>query len=215
MDVILSCFPGVSVSLDSDLMAASRALWGDGSGVVAILGTGSNSCLYEHGSILKNVRPGGYILGDEGGGVCIGKKLLADYIKGLLPSDLNSEFEVEFSTSYEEIVANLYRGTNPSGYLASFVPFVLRRLQSSEYAYNITRQNLERFVLRSILQYRTGNQTIKAGVVGSVGFLCKDLLGDIGKQYGIDFIKFIQSPGADLLNYHESSNFALKYNQNV
>jgi len=80
----------------SDMLAAARALFGDGSGVVAIMGTGSNSCLYENGKIVKNIRPGGYVLGDEGSGASLGKAFLADFIKGLLPEELEKDFLREY-----------------------------------------------------------------------------------------------------------------------
>ena len=76
----------------SDMLAAARALFGDGSGVVAIMGTGSNSCLYENGKIVRNIRPGGFILGDEGSGAALGRALISDFVKGLLPGCLESEF---------------------------------------------------------------------------------------------------------------------------
>ena len=77
--------PFAEMEFHSDILAAARALFGDGSGVVAIMGTGSNSCLYENGKIVRNIRPGGYVLGDEGSGVWLGRAFLADFVKGMLP----------------------------------------------------------------------------------------------------------------------------------
>ena len=74
--------PMAQVHFYSDILAAARALFGDGSGVVAIMGTGSNSCLYECGEIKKNIRPGGFILGDEGSGVWLGREFLLIISRG-------------------------------------------------------------------------------------------------------------------------------------
>ena len=41
-----------------------------------ILGTGSNSCFYDGKIVVKNVRAGGYILGDEGRGAVLGLSLI-------------------------------------------------------------------------------------------------------------------------------------------
>ena len=79
--------PFARLEFHSDLLGAARALFGDGNGIAAIMGTGSNSCLYEEGKIVSNIRPGGFILGDEGSGAALGKALLSDFVKGMLPSD--------------------------------------------------------------------------------------------------------------------------------
>ena len=101
--------PFAQVEFHSDIVAAARALWGDGSGVVAIMGTGSNSCLYEDGKVVRNIRPGGYVLGDEGSGVALGRAFLADYIKGLVPEDISAEFDKEFGLDYAGIVRKVYK----------------------------------------------------------------------------------------------------------
>ena len=54
------------VSVDSDLVGATRGLLVHEPGLACILGTGSNSCLYDGKEIVQRVRSGGHILGDEG-----------------------------------------------------------------------------------------------------------------------------------------------------
>ena len=68
-------------------MAAARALWFDEPGIVAILGTGSNSCVYDGINIIEAVPSLGYILGDEGSGAYLGKKLLQYYYLQLWKSE--------------------------------------------------------------------------------------------------------------------------------
>ena len=74
-----------------------------------IMGTGSNSCLYENGNIVRNIRPGGYILGDEGSGVCLGRMFLADFVKGMLPPQVESDFVSEYGLDYAKIVRKVYK----------------------------------------------------------------------------------------------------------
>ena len=45
----------VPVEVGSDLLAAARALCGDSPGIACILGTGSNSCLYDGKGIVKSI----------------------------------------------------------------------------------------------------------------------------------------------------------------
>ena len=100
--------PMAAIEFHSDITAAARALFGDGNGVVAIMGTGSNSCLYEAGKVVRNIRPGGYILGDEGSGVALGRSFLADFVKGLLPAEVENDFKKEFCLDYSHIVRKVY-----------------------------------------------------------------------------------------------------------
>ena len=209
-EVLQEFFPGAAVHCASDLLAAARALWGDEPGIVAILGTGSNSCSYNGKYITANVLPGGYILGDEGGGVSLGRKFISDYIKELVPDDLAEEFCSAYRLKYPDIVDSVYRGQNPAGFLASFAPFIIEAAGRSVYAETLVRENLRSFVTRSLLAYRQDGVAMRVGVAGSVGYVCRRFLEELGTEYGMDFCRFIQSPIAALADYHsrKNSNFA-------
>ncbi len=192
--------PFAQIHFQSDLMAAARALFSDGSGIAAILGTGSNSCLYEDGKIVSNIRPGGFILGDEGSGAALGKAFLADFVKGLLPEDIETDFVRNYGLDYPAIVRKVYREPSASAFLASFAPFLMERL-SDPYVYSLVSDCLESFVKRSLVRYGT-DSGLRVGVVGSLGWACKDILCEIGGRYGIEFVKFLKSPIDELVKYH-------------
>ena len=78
-------FPGADIEAASDLLAAARAVCGREPGIACILGTGSNSCLYDGKQIVRNVHPCGFILGDEGSAACLGKRFLGAFLKGWVP----------------------------------------------------------------------------------------------------------------------------------
>ncbi len=194
--------PTAEISFNSDMLAAARALFGGGSGIVAIMGTGSNSCLYENGKIIRNIRPGGYVLGDEGSGMALGKALLADFIKGLLPQHLEDEFIKEYGLDYPAIVRKIYREPAASAFMASLAPFVIRRLDEP-YMKEMAENCIEDFVRRSLSRYEASyGEPLKVGVVGSFGCACGSLLKDIGARYGLEFIKFLKSPIDELVKYH-------------
>jgi N-acetylglucosamine kinase-like BadF-type ATPase len=200
--------PFAQVEFHSDIVAAARALWGDGSGVVAIMGTGSNSCLYEGGQIVSNIRPGGYILGDEGSGVALGRAFLADFVKGLLPADVEADFVREFSLDYSQIVCKVYKEQAASAFMASFAPFILSH-SHDPYIKILIQECLESFVKRSLARYAASAEDAasasKVGVVGSFGCACEDMLRQIGERYGIEFVKFIKSPVEELVKYHSNN----------
>ena len=197
--------PFAQVEFHSDIVAAARALWGDGSGVVAIMGTGSNSCLYEDGKVVRNIRPGGYVLGDEGSGVALGRAFLADYIKGLVPEDISAEFDKEFGLDYAGIVRKVYKEQAASAFMGSVAPFVMKHI-GNQYVNELVKDCLEAFLKRSLSRYCQGasdsTAARKVGVVGSFGCACESLLHALAPAYGLDFVKFIKSPIDALVLYH-------------
>ena len=189
--------PMARIHFYSDILAAARALFADGSGVVAIMGTGSNSCLYENGEVVRNIRPGGYILGDEGGAVSLGKAFLADFVKGLLPTEVEESFVKEFGLDYAQIVRKVYKEPAASAFMASLAPFVLMH-KDNPYVHDLIEDCLESFVKRALIRYPA--KTV--GVVGSFGYACQDMLRVIGERHGLGFVKFIKSPVDELVTYH-------------
>lgn len=198
--------PMARLHFHSDILAAARALFGDGSGVVAIMGTGSNSCLYENGKIVKNIRPGGYILGDEGSGVWLGREFLSDFVKGLLPADIEAEFISEFSLDYTQIVRKVYKEQAASAFMASLAPFILSH-RDNVYVSELLERCLDSFVSRALSRYGAFASDAPAagrvGVVGSFGCACEDMLKDVGNRYGLEFVKFLKSPVDELVEYHK------------
>jgi glucosamine kinase len=117
-------FPDSVVETNSDLLAAARATLQNKKGIACILGTGSNSCLYDGDKIAEHIPPLGFILGDEGSGAVLGKKLLADYLKGLMPENIAAKFQQEFTFQYVDYLQKVYKQEQPNKFLASLVPFI-------------------------------------------------------------------------------------------
>ena len=197
--------PLAQVYFYSDILAASRALFGDGSGVVAIMGTGSNSCLYENGDVVKNIRPGGYVLGDEGSGVWLGREFLSDFVKGLLPTEVEDAFIKEFALDYTQIVRKVYKEQAASAFMASLAPFIMSH-RENDYVKELLCRCIESFVTRALARYGSfasdPDVARKVGVVGSFGCACEDILKDVGQRYGLEFVRFIKSPIDELVKYH-------------
>lgn len=195
--------PMAQLHFYSDILAAARALFGDGSGIVAIMGTGSNSCLYENGEIVRNIRPGGYILGDEGSGVSLGRIFLSDFVKGLLPAELEASFVKEFGLDYTQIVRKVYKEPAASAFMASLAPFILSH-KDDLYVQELLEDCLESLVKRALVRYadHAKDGAVNVGVVGSFGCACGDMLREIGARYGLNFVKFIKSPIDELVTYH-------------
>src|SRR5882672_8383804 len=99
-----SYFPDAKIEVGWDLLAAARALCGNEPGIACILGTGSNSCLYDGKNITGNVANLGWILADEGSGTDMGKRLIVDYFREKMPPTLAEQFHARFPATREEVL---------------------------------------------------------------------------------------------------------------
>lgn len=183
-----------------DLVAAARSVCGRSEGIVAILGTGSNACFWDGSAVSFRVRSGGYILGDEGGGAVLGKLFMADYIKGMVPSDVAVDFAASHDASYEGIVALVYRSEAPAGALGSLAPWLLARYSSSEYVRGLIDGNFRSFIQRSLLRYDVAHYPV--GVVGGWGSACREIFTRLCAGSGIQTGEFVAQPIDGLVRYH-------------
>lgn len=131
-DALTECFPHAHVAVESDLSGAARALCGHTKGIACILGTGSNSCEYDGEKIVSNVSPLGYILGDEGSGAVLGKRLVGDCLKKQLPPDLCELLLKEYELTPALILDKVYRQPLANRFLASLTPFLSAHRQRAE-----------------------------------------------------------------------------------
>lgn len=204
-NAIRDAFPGAVCHFHSDLMAAARGLCGDRPGIVAILGTGSNSCLYDGARIVRNIRPGGFILGDEGSAAALGRMFLADYIKDLLPEEVAEAFRKEYALGYGDVVRMVYRDSSPAASVAAFAPYVVS-WQENPHIRSMICRNFRDFLERSLLRYMSDIQgcagNMEVSVTGSFGCACRELLQETGKDYGICFTRFVPAPLDGLVRYH-------------
>lgn len=191
-----------SVNVYSDMVGAARALLGGRGGVACILGTGCNSCLYDGVGIVRNVRPLGYILGDEGSGADIGKHLVANALKGLLPSRLEEAFFAFAGMSYAEIIRRVYSEPRANAYLASFVPFVAQNIDSQEMS-ALVRSRFEAFLQRNVLLYgRDALSGTAVGFTGGVACQFESLLRVVCHEAGLDDVIVCPDPLPGLIDYH-------------
>ena len=185
--------------VQTDLMAAARGVFGHESGIVAILGTGSNTCFYDGQTLSQKVYSGGYVIGDDGSGAALGKLFLSDFIKGLVPEPVAGAFAGEFDASYAGIVEGVYRSASPSGYLGSLAPFLLRHADNP-YVLSLIERNFQAFIDRSLLRYDVARYPV--GIVGGLGCSAREILRPLLERAGIRVSRFLASPMEGLIPYH-------------
>ena len=200
-DVLSSMFPNAKeVLVATDMLGAAHALCGHDKGIVCILGTGSNSALYDGEKMAKNVPPLGYILGDEGGGTNIGRTFVSDALKGVMSKEIVDMFYAECNTSYPEIIENVYRKPNANRYLASFVPFVAAHRDLPEVRKCIDTA-FNNFIERNLLQY-PNVESMEINFVGSVAFVFETELTEALERHSLKLGKIMRSPISGMVNYH-------------
>lgn len=188
------------VEYASDTLGAARALLGHKEGVIAIMGTGSNCAYYDGADITSSVHSGGFILGDEGSASSLGKMLLSDHIKNLVPGDIAEKLEKDFDMSYSTIINNVYKSKTPSRYLGSFSPWILERYSTSDYLKGLVETNFNAFFDRFTLKMDLNCH--KLGIVGGFAFAAKNILLEIAAKRGIEITSIVESPMDGLIEYH-------------
>jgi N-acetylglucosamine kinase-like BadF-type ATPase len=196
-------FPNARIHISHDLLAASHALCGDKEGIAAILGTGSNSCFYDGKDITDGIFSLGYFFGDEGSGAYLGKKLLTAYLHKELPEDVELRFKEEYSMSLESILDAVYTKPAPSRFLASFSRFINNN-RDHPYIYNLLTEAFRSFYKYQVCCYAR-HKEVPVHFVGSVAYHYKDILTEIGLEFGIKTGKFIKAPIDGLVEYHQEN----------
>jgi glucosamine kinase len=199
-DVLKDIFDNADFEIYHDLLGAARALFGDQGGVACILGTGSNSCLYDGKNILENVTSLGYLFGDEGSGAYLGKLWLTEYLRGRMPEHLKNMFDKRFGYSLENILDAVYNKPHPNQFLSSFSLF-MGDLKEDEFVKGLVRRNFHDFFTEQVTQY-TNYKSQPLGVIGSVGFHFSDLFKEVADENGMTIKKMIKSPIDGLVEYH-------------
>ncbi len=184
------------ITVESDLTAAARALWGHGEGIACILGTGSNSCLCRNGEVVCNVPPLGYILGDEGSGAALGRELLNGIFKGHIP--LREEFLAESGLTYEEIIRRVYREPCANRFLASLAPFIRAHAACREIREMLLGAFRE-FARRNLSHYPQG---MTVACIGGVAAHFETWLREALEAEGYRVGTIVESPAEGLAAYH-------------
>lgn len=194
----------VDIHVYSDLIGAARALLGRKPGIACILGTGSNSCLYDGKHIIQNVPSLGFILGDEGSGSALGKRLVADAFKGHLPPLVKDHFLDLYELTLEEILEYTYRRPAANRFLASLVPFLKEHLWNP-YVYSLVREEFILFLRRNVAMYKDC-YSLPLTFTGSIAHHFSEILEEAANHLGFKVAKIEKNPIEGLIEFHKENN---------
>ncbi|HUW91527.1 MAG TPA: hypothetical protein VMV74_00065 [Bacteroidales bacterium] len=193
-------FGTAELFVGSDLLGAARSLCQNEAGIACIIGTGSNSCYYDGKSIVSNVSPLGYILGDEGGGAVIGRKLVSGVLKKQLPGIVIENFFRAFPYSSSEILDNVYNMPFPNRFLGQFAKFIADNIHVPELQAIIT-SSFDEFIIRNVLQYPEAKR-FPAHFTGSIAYHFRPFLEELLIKHRLQPGIFSLTPMENLVMYH-------------
>lgn len=193
-------FPKAMIDVDHDILASARATCGNKPGIACILGTGSNSCLYNGKTLIDNVTNLGYLLGDEGSGSHLGKKLIQGYFYRELPEEIKLEFEKSFSLDRRGLLNAIYNNDKPNVYLASFAKFISDH-KDHFYIQNMANQAFGEFLDRHVRKYQK-HSSLPIHFVGSVAYHYKDILKISLAERNLNMGIVIKKPIDNLVQFH-------------
>ncbi len=193
-------FPQAKTEVSMDLLAASRALLGRTSGFAAILGTGTNTCLYDGSTMIQNIDSLGFLLGDEGSGGSIGKRLLSDYMRNYMPENLTKDFFNTYHLTFEDIMHEVYTQPMVNRFCAGFCNFIIQRIDE-DYLQQLVRLSFREFFSNLVSRY-PNYVSYSFNCVGSIGYGFRLILSGVAKEFGMTVGNIIQSPMEGLVRYH-------------
>lgn len=193
-------FPNAKIEVSHDLLAAAHALCGNTEGIAAILGTGSNSCYYDGTKISETIFSLGYFFGDEGSGAYLGTQLLKAFLHDELPDDLKENLKNFYNGSLESILDAVYNKPAPNKFLASFSRFIGEN-RNHPFIRQMITDAFRKFFKYQVCCF-SRHKEAPVHFVGSVAFHYRDILTEVGKEFGITTGKFIQAPIDGLIEYH-------------
>ena len=188
-----------NINIGSDLKGAAIALLGNNKGLIGILGTGSSTGYFENGELLRQIPSLGFILGDEGSGTALGKRLLNAIYKKQLSKSIIEKFEQEYHLSLSVLIEEVYSKERPGAFIASFSPFLLKNKNDNSIRKMISEE-FDCFFKKNVLPYGTEGREIS--LVGSIAYYYEDLVRESAKSNKIEIKEIIKEPMSALVRYY-------------
>lgn len=187
------------IELSSDLLGAARATSAGYVSIVSILGTGSNSSLFDGEKLLPSIPSLGYIFGDEGSGFSIGKEIVKSYFYGYMPESDRIKFSEKYGSELAPILTEIYNSNRPNYKVASVASFLQET--EPEYKHYILERVFNAFIHERISRNKT-TDVFPLNFVGSIAFHFRETLKSVCKMNGYEVNQILEKPIDELRKYH-------------
>ncbi|MBO4768795.1 MAG: N-acetylglucosamine kinase [Bacteroidales bacterium] len=190
-----------TVFIAMDTLASCRALLQREPGFAAILGTGANSCLYDGCNEGLNVDSCGFILGDEGSGGNLGKRMITDYIRRNMPPKVYELVGKELDRNNDELLDIIYTKPFPNRFCAQYAKFIHANLDFDPYFPELVTDAFRQF-FKLIVTHYPDYTKYTFNAVGSVAYYFKPLLQPVVEEFGMKMGNILKAPMEGLVKYH-------------
>lgn len=182
-----------------DIVAAAFATYTGEPAITALMGTGSNACLFDGDIVRQEVSGMDFILGDEGSRSNFGKVLLSSYLKKQLPSEIARDLENEFQLNKQDILLNVYIKPYANVYLSSFSQFLKERIDHP-YIHTLIKNSITEFIEVYLLSFKNA-VNYPVNFVGSVPYYFESIVREVIKEKGLNAGLFVEEPIDLLVDY--------------
>ena len=200
--ILKTIYSIAQIYIAHDILASARAMCVNKEGVACILGTGTNSCIYDGENIIENRLSLGYLLGDEGSGTYFGKQFLKAYLENALDEDFANLFEQYSKRDKKAWVVAVNTSANVKGELSSVMPFI-KEQETNPFIDTMLTSGFDAFVHYHLEVYPSA-KNYPVNFTGSVAYYFQEQLKKVVEAKGYQFGKVVSKPMEGLINYHLS-----------
>ena len=194
-------FPKADLDIQTDLVAVARATCQHSKWVACIFGTGSNTGYFNGKKIVKNSPGLGYVLGDEGSGAYLGKKVLQYYLYKTFDEELMHAFESKYPINKDQILDAIYKQPLPNRYMASFSEF-LSEHRGHYMIENIIEDGINDFFFAHLNKLNE-SWLYPIHFAGSVAYIFRDVIKQLATAYELEIGTIVKSPMEGLIAFHK------------
>jgi N-acetylglucosamine kinase-like BadF-type ATPase len=194
-------FVRATIEIGHDLLGAARGLCGHQAGIACIMGTGSNSCLYDGNDIVENIPNTGWLFGDKASGMHLGKSFIDALLNGRCPQELKQQFSQTTGLNFEAVLSKVYQEESPNKFFAQVCYFVKDNI-AHPFMETIVRNSFKEFFEDNVCKY---NRCIEMPVYcsGSIAVIFKDIMIDEAQKLNLSIYNIIKSPMEGLVTFHQ------------
>lgn len=189
-----------NINIEHDLFGAAISLLKDKEGIACILGTGTNSCVYNGKQITHNIPSLGYLLADEGSGTDLGKLIVSAYLKHELPEELRKEFKNRYPQNEGILLKEIYDHDQPNTLLSKFSYFINEHIEHP-FISNLVKSSFDNFFTTYILKY-PGYNELTIRFTGSIAYQYRNLLRESAANFGLEIDLILKNPMDGLIEFH-------------
>lgn len=202
-DTLNIFFKNSKITVKDDLYGASVAACYNETGIVGILGSGSNCAYYDGKNPVQNNYGLGFILGDEGSANHLGRLLLKKYLEDKLPENLKLKLEEKYNVDRPFVLERVYKKPGVQQYLSSFLDFYIEN-RTDKYIAQLIDQAFESYFKIYLLPTAAEYPNKEVHFVGTVAGTFQDRLRNVAQKHDINIISITKEPIYNLLNYYSN-----------